>query len=168
MTEQKPAEPKRPGGAKAAPRPASHDKLPLLAMLNRGANDARAAAGGFVGAMIVGALALVVALMALTVAIGRAPQEAAAQPRKTPTATAPAAPTSYESPEQTGQRWTAQPIILGVPQKPPSYPPTPTAPKTRSAAPSATFGGETQPPAPAPENPGNGNPAPPGQTQGNG
>lgn len=128
------------------------ERLPLLAFLNRSSTQAGSSASGFVGALIVGAIALVVALIALTVAIGRAPQDAtAASTRPTPsTAAAAAEATSYVSPEQTGPRYTAEPIITGVPQMAPSYDP----PTTKTPTPTPT------PSSPSPTEPASATPAP--------
>ncbi len=131
------------GSTRAEPRSNGPRLLPL------GRSKGSAVGGGMVGALIVGALALVVALMALTIAIGRTPTDAAAGPRPTATASEPAGPTTFASPEQTGRRWTADPIVTGVPQYQPSYEPTPTetpsqaettAPETTAADPGT--GGE--------------------------
>ena len=123
----------------AAPRPATGgptEKLPLLTFLGRQNLRSAGADGGIVGALIVGSLGLVVALMALTIAIGRAPQDVSANPGVITASAASASPTTFVSPEQTGIRWTAQPIITGVPQKPPYNPPAPStkAPARSSAA----------------------------------
>lgn len=120
-------QPSAPDAQRAArPAPGRSDKLPLFGLLGRNPSDRRSGSLGFVGVVIVGALALVIALIAITIAIGRAPQEApvAATPDSaTPTATA---QVSYTSPEPTGTRWTPEPIITGVPQQEPSWDPTPT------------------------------------------
>lgn len=106
--------------------PQRNGKLPVLAFLSGRGTETAGGSRGLVGAMILGAVAMVVALMALTIAIGRAPQEVSALPSRTSSQPTPVAPTTYASPEQTGTRWEAQPIITGVPQKPPSYEPIPT------------------------------------------
>lgn len=124
------------------------DRLPLLSFLGRAGDRRGGADDGFVGALIIGALALVVALMALTIAIGRTPQQAVANPGQTASAEpTPAVVTTYPSPEQTGKSWTAEPIIVGVPQKPPSYEPTPSSP-----TPSATTAEEPPATTAAPPN----------------
>lgn len=120
-----------PGGATQATRTESSTERVWL--LTWGRQSRNAIGGGIVGALIVGALALVVALIALTIAIGRTPPDAAADQRPTaPTTSAPAGPTTFVSPEQTGKRWTVDPIITGVPQHQPSYEPTPTPTPTPS------------------------------------
>ena len=88
--------PKRPEprGATSTKR---SDKLPLLTFLGRNQRGPGVLAGGAVGVLLLGAIALVVALVAVTIAIGRAPQEAAANPRATVTQTTPSAPTSGNS-----------------------------------------------------------------------
>lgn len=102
------------------------ERLPVLAFFGRGQDDSRPPGESALSALVVGAVALVVALMVLTIAIGRTPQEVKIQSGNKPTSATPTAPTSYTSPEPTGKRWTAEPIITGVPQKPPSYEPIPT------------------------------------------
>ncbi len=97
----------------------------------------RAGGGGMVGVLIVGAIALVVALMALTIAIGRAPQNAAANPQPEPNDAAAAGPTSFYSPKQTGKRWTPEPIITGVPQNEASYEGTPSESRSVGSTPEA-------------------------------
>lgn len=91
------------------------DKLPLLSFLGQSRSSAESG-GGFVGVLIVGAIALVVALIAVTIAFGRSaensPAIAATAQRQV---NAPS--TSYSSPTPTGPRWTPEPIITGVPQK---------------------------------------------------
>lgn len=151
--------PKRPEprGATSTKR---SDKLPLLTFLGRNQRGTGVLAGGAVGVLLLGAIALVVALVAVTIAIGRAPQEAAANPRATVTQTTPSAPTSFTSPEPTGVRWTPLPIQTGVPQFQPSYEPTPT-PKPTPSTTQAAAPAEPGPPAEATEF---GRPDPPGQT----
>lgn len=103
------------------------DRLPVLSFLSRPGPDTSTGTGGFLSAVIAGSLILVLALMGLTIAIGRAPVETVADQTDQVAHATPAAPTSYASPEPTGPRYTPEPIINGVPQKPPSYEPAPSA-----------------------------------------
>ena len=120
-------------GSEPATKPRdSGGKLPVLTFLGGRGADPKDTNGSLVSALVLGALAMVVALMAMTVAIGRTPQEISALPSRTTLTPTPAAPTTYTSPEQTDTRWEAEPIITGVPQKPPSYEPPPAPPKTSS------------------------------------
>lgn len=120
------------------PGPATHprrsERLPLLAFLGHDGADADKPSGGFIGVLLVGAVALVVALMAVTIAIGRAPQNVSVNPQETSTHSLSVAPTTYSSPAQTDTRWTAEPMITGVPQQ--TQQPTPTATSTSSTSPS--------------------------------
>ncbi len=105
------------------------EKLPLLHFFGHN-TSAKESSGGFVGALIVGSIALAVASMTLVIAIGRAPQLHDAQQVAATVETqlqAPAPSTSYASPTPTGTRWTPEPIIIGVPQKGSPEPETPTA-----------------------------------------
>ena len=115
------------------------DRLPVLSFLGRPGPDASPGTGGFLSAAIAGSLILVLALMGLTIAIGRAPFEAVADRTDQVAQATPTAPTSYASPEPTGPRYTPEPIINGVPQKPPSSEPTPSA----SAAPANSAAGQS-------------------------
>lgn len=108
------------------------DRLPLLSFLGRSSSDQSSGPDGLLSAVIAGSLILVLALMGLTIAIGRAPVKAAADQTDPIVQATSASPTSYASPEPTGPRYTAEPIILGVPQKTASYEAVPSA----SAAPS--------------------------------
>lgn len=124
-----------PQGARRAarPTPSRTERLPLFGLLGRNSSEGRRGGTlGLVGVAIVGALALVIALIAVTIAIGRAPQDTAVGPNldsATPTASS---QVTYTSPEPTGTRWTPEPIITGVPQNEPSYDPTPTPTPTPS------------------------------------
>lgn len=90
--------------------------------------------GGLLSALILGSLTMVVAMIALTIAIGRAPVQAAAGERQAAPAATAEAPTSYPSPEPTGPRYTPEPIVMDAPQKPPYHEPTPSAsPSTGSS-----------------------------------
>ena len=115
------------------------DRLPVLSFLSRPGPDTSTGTGGFLSAVIAGSLILVLALMGLTIAIGRAPVEAVADRTDQVAQATPTAPTSYASPEPTGPRYTPEPIINGVPQKPPSSEPTPSA----SAAPANSAAGQS-------------------------
>ncbi|EPH02282.1 hypothetical protein HMPREF1531_01588 [Propionibacterium sp. oral taxon 192 str. F0372] len=64
---------------------------------------------GFIMTLIVGALALVFAFAAVIIALGRAPQPAAQAAAKASAESA-APGTTYSSPNQTGERYTAEPI----------------------------------------------------------
>jgi|GEM_PF-3317294 len=121
------------------PEPATAPtRASLLGFLGRSSSDSDESRG-FVGALIVGAVALVIALMALTVAIGRSPQSAIAgtTPVASSASASAAGPTTYSSPPQTGVRYTPQPIITGVTQHAPSYEastPTPSATSSTTTA----------------------------------
>ncbi|WIY83066.1 hypothetical protein [Propionimicrobium sp. PCR01-08-3] len=110
------------------------DSLPLFNFFGKN-TSAHHGSGGFVGALIVGSVALVVALVALTIAIGRAPQTSSAAAAE-PVDTKASAATSYATPTPTGERWSPEPIILGVPQKEmtPEETPSPTPTPTPSSA----------------------------------
>ncbi|MGI5951593.1 MAG: hypothetical protein ACOX61_07075 [Brooklawnia sp.] len=115
----------------------SGNTLPLLSTLGRNPHDGKGTSWGLVSVLIIGATAMVIALAGLTIAIGRAPQQAAANPQSplanTPT---PTVQVTYESPAPTGTRWTPEPIITGVPQYQPSYDPTPTESESKKDKPS--------------------------------
>lgn len=65
---------------------------------------------------ILTSLVLVTVLVVLTITIGRTPESASGAPAGTNDKVAPTQATSYPSPDQTGLRYTASPIITGVPQ----------------------------------------------------
>lgn len=93
---------------------------------------------GFLMALIIGALALVLAFTAVTIALGRAPQpsDGQVQPSGTTSSVAPA--TTYASPTPTGEQLPAQPIQAPANQVPVYEPPIQTPKPTASASPSAT------------------------------
>lgn len=165
-----------------APAPS---RTPLLGSFGRDSlpSDERR---GFVIALVVGAVALVAALMALTVAIGRTSPNAAAGPVSIAPSvgTTPAGPTTYPSPQPTGTRYTPQPIVIPstsqrAPSYGPSYAPTPTATTSSIAARQAGNQGQQNPVATTtaaitfswglstggPRNPGNNNANPPAAEQ---
>lgn len=113
------------------------EKLPLLSLLGRSNSSPGQTSGGFVGTLIAGSTALAVALMAFTIAFGRAPVDS---PAAAATVEGHAAfPTTvYASPTPTGPRWTPEPIIMGVPQKE-----APAESPTTQATPSASDDDET-------------------------
>lgn len=108
--------------------PSMKDADRALPSFFRGSAEQPSYTGGLLSALILGSLAVVVAMIALTIAVGRAPVPAAAsdQQQAAPAVT-PAAPTSYPAPEPTAPRYTPEPIVMGAPQKPPYYEPTPSA-----------------------------------------
>lgn len=102
---------------------------------------------GFLMALIIGALALVLAFTAVTIALGRAPQPSDGRTHSRSTASTAAPATTYASPTPTGERLEAQPIQTPGVKAPVYEPPIETPKPTPSAGPSAgesPSGGEQQ------------------------
>lgn len=109
----------------------SDERLSPRGWLSGGTDLRKGHTGGLLSALILGSLIVVVAMIGLTIAIGRAPTQAAAGESPVTPASPSAAPTSYPSPEPTGPRYTAEPIIMDAPQKPPHYEPASSAPSSQ-------------------------------------
>lgn len=111
--------------ASQAERPAGRaEQSGLLSTFDGSAPEERRDRG-LVSALIVVAITLVVALMALTIALGRATtSELASASEPSPSKLLARSNSTYSTPTPTGQRWTPEPIISGVPQNGPSQPPS--------------------------------------------